>query len=139
MLLAGEEVGRTQQGNHRGHIHPHRFRVWISGQVRRVTKAIRREMPRRAAVEPEIGHLKDHRMRRNYLKGRQGDRTIAVLAAGFNFNLLRAAFFAGRLPCHAPRGGGEAKPACNSAWAPSGSKCQNLCLGQLLGWEGDGF
>ncbi len=40
--------------------------TWISGQIRRVTKAIRREMRRRAAVEPVIGHLKDdHRMRRN--------------------------------------------------------------------------
>ena len=58
--------------------------------VRRVTKAIRREMRRRAAVEPVIGHLKDdHRMRRNYLKGRDGDRINAVLAAaGFNFSLL---------------------------------------------------
>ena len=64
--------------------------VWISGQVRRVTKALRREMRRRAAVEPVIGHLKeDHRMRRNYLKGRDGDRINAVLAAaGFNFSLL---------------------------------------------------
>ena len=33
---------------------PHRFKVWITGQVRRVTKAIRREMRRRAAVEPVI-------------------------------------------------------------------------------------
>jgi hypothetical protein len=49
---------------------------------RRVTKAIRREMRRRAAVEPVIGHLKDdHRMRRNHLKGRDGDRINAVLAA----------------------------------------------------------
>ncbi|SRR6266404_2343303 len=65
-------------------------RVLISGQVRRVTKAIRREMRRRAAVEPVIGHLKDdHRMRRNYLKGRDGDRINAVLAAaGYNFSLL---------------------------------------------------
>ena len=40
-----------------------RFRVWISGQVRRVTASIRREMKRRAAVEPVIGHLKaEHRM-----------------------------------------------------------------------------
>jgi IS5 family transposase len=47
-------------------------------------------MRRRAAVEPVIGHLKDdHRMRRNYLKGRDGDRINAVLAAaGFNFSLL---------------------------------------------------
>jgi IS5 family transposase len=67
-----------------------RFKVWISGQVQRVTKAIRREMRRRAAIEPVIGHLKnDHRMRRNHLKGRHGDRINAVLAAaGYNFSLL---------------------------------------------------
>lgn len=76
---------------YRGHNHPDRFKVWISGQVRRVTKAICREMRRRAAVEPVIGHLKDdHRMRRNHLKGRDGDRINAVLAAaGYNFSLLR--------------------------------------------------
>src|SRR5215813_15488117 len=51
---------------------------------------IRREMRRRAAVEPVIGHLKaEHRMGRNYLKGRHGDRINAVLAAaGYNFVLL---------------------------------------------------
>jgi hypothetical protein len=39
-------------------------------------------MKRRAAVEPVIGQLKaEHRMSRNYLKGRNGDRAIAVLAA----------------------------------------------------------
>ncbi len=75
---------------YRGHNHPEKFRVFISGQVRRVTTAIRREMRRRAAVEPAIGHLKsDHRMERNYLKGREGDRANAVLAAaGYNFRLL---------------------------------------------------
>jgi len=47
-------------------------------------------MRRRTAVEPMIGHLKDgHRMRRNHLKGRDGDRMNAVLAAaGYNFSLL---------------------------------------------------
>src|SRR5262249_37998926 len=75
---------------YRGHNYPNRFKVWISGQVRRVTKAIRREMRRRAAIEPVIGHLKeDHRMGRNYLTGRDGDRFNAVLAAaGYNFSLL---------------------------------------------------
>ena len=75
---------------YRGHNHPHRLRVWISGQVRRVTASIRREMKRRAAVEPVIGHVKaEHRMDRNYLKGRVGDRNNAVLAAaGYNFGLL---------------------------------------------------
>jgi IS5 family transposase len=89
--LTGVEVRRIHvDKGYRGHNHPHRFRVWITGQARRVTKAIRREMRRRAAVEPVIGHLKDdHRMRRNYLKGRDGDRSNAVLAAaGYNFSLL---------------------------------------------------
>jgi hypothetical protein len=47
-------------------------------------------MKRRAAVEPVIGHTKaEHRMGRNYLKGRDGDRINAVLAAaGYNFGLL---------------------------------------------------
>ena len=46
-------------------------------------------MKRRAAVEPIIGHLKaEHRMERNYLKGRGGDRINAALATvGFNFHL----------------------------------------------------
>jgi transposase, IS5 family len=75
---------------YRGHNHAQRFRVWISGQVRRVTVSIRREMRRRAAVEPVIGHMKaEHRMSRDFLKGRDGDRCNAVLAAaGYNFSLI---------------------------------------------------
>ena len=74
---------------YRGHNH-NRFTVWISGQVRNTTAALRREMKRRAAVEPVIGHLKaEHRMGRNHLKGRHGDRLNAILAAaGYNFSLL---------------------------------------------------
>ncbi len=86
----GVEVQRIHvDKGYRGHNYPNRFKVWISGQVRRVTKTIRREMKRRAAVEPVIGHLKaEHRMGRNHLKGRDGDRSNAVLAAaGFNFHL----------------------------------------------------
>jgi IS5 family transposase len=48
---------------------------------------------RRSAVEPVIGHMKqDHRMDRNYLKGTEGDKINAILAAcGFNLRkLLRA-------------------------------------------------
>jgi IS5 family transposase len=53
---------------YRSHNHLHRFRVWISGQVRRV---IHREIKRRAAVEHIIDHIKaEHRMDRNYLRGR---------------------------------------------------------------------
>jgi transposase, IS5 family len=89
--LTGIEARRIHvDKGYRGHNHPNKFKVWISGQVRRVTKTIRREMKRRAAVEPVIGHVKnDHRMDRNYLKGRDGDRANAVLAAaGYNFSLL---------------------------------------------------
>jgi len=55
-----------------------------------MTPAIKREMRRRSAVEPVIGHIKNgHRMDRNYLAGQQGDAINAVLAAaGYNFRLL---------------------------------------------------
>jgi len=51
---------------------------------------IKREMRRRSAVEPVIGHLKEeHRMGRNYLAHRKGDLDNAVLAAvGYNFRRL---------------------------------------------------
>lgn len=89
--LTGVEVQRIHvDKGYRGHSYPDRFKVWISGRVRSVTRTIRREMKRRTAVEPVIGHLKaEHRMGRNHLKGRHGDRINAVLAAaGFNFHLL---------------------------------------------------
>lgn len=89
--LTGVETRRIHvDKGYRGHNHQEKFRVWITGQARRVTVPIRREMKRRAAVEPVIGHVKaEHRMGRNYLKGRNGDRINAVLAAaGYNFGLL---------------------------------------------------
>ena len=66
------------------------MRVYTSGQKRGVTDQIKRELRRRSAVEPVIGHLKEeHRMGRNYLAGQAGDATNAVLAAvGYNFRLL---------------------------------------------------
>ena len=90
-------VGNTLQRafvdkGYRGHNAPpdYKFRVFIAGQKRRVTPKIKREMRRRSAVEPVIGHLKsEHRMGRNYLSHRQGDAINAVLAAaGYNFRLL---------------------------------------------------
>jgi transposase, IS5 family len=65
-------------------------RVYTAGQKRGVTEQIKRELKRRSAVEPVIGHLKnDHRMDRNFLAGRQGDAANAVrAAAGYNFSLL---------------------------------------------------
>jgi len=81
--------GHVDKG-YKGHRYENKFKIWITGQARRVTKQIQREMKRRAAVEPVIGHVKaEHRMGRNYLHHRSGDRINAVLAAaGFNFHLL---------------------------------------------------
>jgi hypothetical protein len=87
--LSGVEPRRIHvDKGYRGHNHPHKFRVWITGQARRVTGSIppRDEaMKRRAAVEPAIGPTPEHRLGRNYLK----DRANAVLAAAdYNFSLL---------------------------------------------------
>ena len=77
-----------------GHNAPpeHKFKVYTSGQKRRVTPQIKREFKRRAAIEPVIGHLKEHhRMGRNYLAHASGDAINAVLAAaGYNFRRLLA-------------------------------------------------
>lgn len=50
---------------------------------------------RRSAIEPVIGHMKnENRMDRNYLKGTDGDKMNAILAAcGFNLRKLLRAFF----------------------------------------------
>ncbi len=75
---------------YQGHDYPKKFRVLRSGQNRGVTPQIKRELKRRAAVEPVIGHMKeDGLLGRNYLKGHDGDKINAVLAgAGHNFRLL---------------------------------------------------
>lgn len=81
---------------YKGHNAPeeHRFKVYTAGQKRRMTDAIRREMRRRSAIEPVIGHAKaEHRMGRNHLAGRTGDANNAVLSAiGYNFRRLLAWF-----------------------------------------------
>jgi len=67
--------------------------VHLSG---RRNKAIRRWLKRRSAIEPIIGHMKaDHRMDRNFLKGKNGDRMNAILSGcGFNLRKLLRSFFA---------------------------------------------
>ncbi len=68
------------------------FKIYISGQRRGVTDAIKRQLRRRSAVEPVIGHAKaEHRTSRNFLKGPHGDAANAILAAaGYNFRRLLA-------------------------------------------------
>ncbi len=91
--LTGCEIerGYVDQG-YRGHDTQNPRRVFISGQKRGAFGIIKRELRRRSAIEPVIGHLKaeDH-LGRCYLKGRAGDAANAVLSAvGYNFRRILA-------------------------------------------------
>ena len=91
--LLGNTIERLHtDAGYRGHNAPpeYKFKVYTAKQKRRVTPQIKREMRRRSAIEPVIGHLKnEHRMDRNYLAGRHGDANNAILAAvGYNFRRL---------------------------------------------------
>src|ERR1700687_2076931 len=91
--LIGNTIERIlADKGYRGHNAPpdYKFRVFTSGQKRHMTPKIKRELRRRSAVEPVIGHLKaEHRMGRNYLWYRRGDAANAILAAvGYNFRRL---------------------------------------------------
>jgi hypothetical protein len=55
---------------YRGHDYAKTDRVFITRQRRGLTPTIRRELRRRSAIEPMIGHMKaDGRLGRNYLLG----------------------------------------------------------------------
>nr|WP_199722972.1 transposase [Pusillimonas sp. NJUB218] len=60
------------------------------GKPKRLTALERKQLKRRQAIEPIIGHLKaNHRMDRCHLKGEEGDKLHAVLcAAGYNLKWL---------------------------------------------------
>src|SRR5262249_17519922 len=93
LFLAGRvlEQERHQRGRKVYSLHAPEI-VYTAGQKRRVTPQIKRDFKRRAAIEPVIGHLKEHhRMGRNYLAHASGDAINAVLAAaGYNFRRLLA-------------------------------------------------
>ena len=98
--LTGREIERIYvDKGYIGHDAPNPLRVFRSGQKRGVHGQIKRELRRRSAIEPVIGHMKeDGHLGRNYLKGRHGDHANAVLSAiGYNLRLvlnwLRALWF----------------------------------------------
>jgi IS5 family transposase len=63
--------------------------VFISGQRRGITASIKKQMKRRQAIEPYIGHLKtEGKLGRSMLKGVTGDQ-INVLLCAAGYNLLR--------------------------------------------------
>jgi IS5 family transposase len=67
-------------------------RVFLSGQKRGVTPTIRREIRRRAGIEPVIGQMKaDGHLGHNVLAGAAGDAiNVVLIAAGHTLRLLRA-------------------------------------------------
>ena len=75
---------------YRGHDYGHKERVFITRQRRGLTPTIKRELRRRSAIEPMIGHMKqDGRLGRNHLLGVAGDAMNALLvAAGHNLRLI---------------------------------------------------
>ena len=104
--------GHTLAGRHRGHPKAHRLRdrarlcrqriprprcaksrprLYL-GQKRGVFGAIKRELRRRSAIEPVIGHMKaEGHLGRCYLKGRDGDAANTILTAvGYNFRRILA-------------------------------------------------
>ena len=89
--LTGREIERVYvDKGYRGHDAPKPLRVFISGQKRGVHGQIKKELRRRSAIEPVIGHCKeDGHLGRNYLKGRLGDHINAVMSAvGHNLRLV---------------------------------------------------
>ncbi len=77
---------------YKGHGVPEeRSRVFISG-TRKLGYTLKRQLRRRSAVEPEIGHMKaDGLLGRNFLKGMQGDAINAILCgAGHNLRKILA-------------------------------------------------
>jgi IS5 family transposase len=94
---------------YRGHDAQNPRRVFISGQKRGVFGVIKRELRRRSAIEPIIGHLKaEGHLGRCYLKGRAGDAANVVLSAGgHNFRphsrLVQRTLVASSCSCYGAR------------------------------------
>jgi len=80
---------------YRGHNYEGNCNVQVVNRFRkRISRSLCRWWNRRSAIEPVIGHVKaEHRMERNYLRGRLGDElNVIFAAAGFNFRKLLRAF-----------------------------------------------
>ena len=91
--LTGCEIERAYvDKGYRGHAAQNPGRVFISGQKRGAFGAIKRELRRRSAIEPVIGHMKaEGHLGRCYLKGRDGDAANVILTAvGYNFRRILA-------------------------------------------------
>lgn len=81
---------------YRGHDYLGSALVHVAGSIpKTATRAFRKMLKRRSVIDPTIGHLKsDHRMERNYLKAKTGDKVNALMSAiGYNIMKLMRALF----------------------------------------------
>jgi transposase, IS5 family len=111
--LTGIAVERAYvDRGYKGHRHTGKTRVYIAHTRGITSPTIKRELRRRNAIEPIIGHTKsDGLLERNHLAGATGDAINAILiAAGHNLRLLVAwltallrAFFAALLSADPPK------------------------------------
>lgn len=89
--LTGIRPTQTYVDNgYRGHDEK-RSDVFVARQAKsRKTRSTRKAMKRRSAIEPLIGHLKnDGHLRRNFLKGPEGDHFNVVMSgAGYNLRMI---------------------------------------------------
>ena len=92
--LTGQQVARAYVDlGYRGHdAKAGHTEVFISRQRGLTSPTIKRELRRRSAIEPVIGHLKSEGLlERNHLAGKHGDAINLILAAaGHNLRLILA-------------------------------------------------
>jgi IS5 family transposase len=92
--LTGHRIDRAYVDlGYRGHdAKAGHTQIYVSRQRDLPSPTIKRELRRRSAIEPVIGHLKsDGLLERNRLAGTRGDAINAILAAaGHNLHLLLA-------------------------------------------------
>ena len=100
--LTGKELERVSVDmGYRGHDYEGPIIVNVDKRRRgRTPRSVWRWMKRRSAIEPTIGHLKEHkRLNRNRLKGALGDRINALLAAAaLNLHKIMRALAASPAP-----------------------------------------
>ena len=75
---------------YRGATVPAGVKVYHRKLRRGITTRLKRDIRRRSAIEPVIGHMKnDGRLRRNWLKGADGDAFHAILCGcGHNLRMI---------------------------------------------------
>jgi len=75
---------------YRGATVPAGVKVYYRKLRRGITARLKRDIRRRSAIEPVIGHMKnDGRLRRNWLQGTEGDAFHAILCGcGHNLRMI---------------------------------------------------